>query len=184
MYRIGKSIDIDFAHQVHGHQGACINIHGHTWKFEVILSSQSLDQDNMVADFSLLKKAVLQPAHDLLDHGFAIYEETLATMEHSLAEVGRVMVGTRDPARKPLPPKGWCALGKPPLNGAKDICIGGLKVVSFPFPPTSETLARWLFIMARYELHNAHCGAQVDRVRVYETLHPVQAWAEYSDSSI
>ena len=48
MYKIIKSIDIDFAHHIRGHQGACINIHGHTWKFEVGVQAKELNEDGFV----------------------------------------------------------------------------------------------------------------------------------------
>ena len=58
MYKIVKSIDIDFAHHIRGHQGACINIHGHTWKFEVGVQAAVLDEQGFVVDFSKLKKSL------------------------------------------------------------------------------------------------------------------------------
>jgi hypothetical protein len=52
-----------------------------------------------------------------------------------------------------------------------------MKVAVFPFAPTSERIARWLYELADEKLGDARvrvvCG------RVYETLHPVHAVAEY-----
>ncbi|MFM2415961.1 MAG: 6-pyruvoyl tetrahydropterin synthase, partial [Pseudomonadota bacterium] len=48
MYKIHKSIDVDFAHHVRGHLGPCINLHGHTWKLEVVVSAQELDAQGFV----------------------------------------------------------------------------------------------------------------------------------------
>ncbi len=76
MYYIKKSIDIDFAHHVHGHSGPCINIHGHTWKFELCLGAQDLDKEGFVMDFKALKHGILEPVHQMLDHGLAIFHET------------------------------------------------------------------------------------------------------------
>ena len=66
-YHIRKSIDIDFSHHVRGHRGPCINVHGHTWKFEVQLMAQTLDAEGFVVDFKKLKTSVLKPCHTLLD---------------------------------------------------------------------------------------------------------------------
>jgi len=54
-----------------------------------------------------------------------------------------------------------------------------LKVCVFPFSPTSERLAAWLFGLARSELADGR--VRVDFARVYETLHPVESVAEYSE---
>ena len=43
VHRIWRSVDISFAHHVHGHSGACVNIHGHTWKLEVCAEASLLD---------------------------------------------------------------------------------------------------------------------------------------------
>jgi 6-pyruvoyl-tetrahydropterin synthase len=40
MYRASASIHIHFAHHVRGHSGPCISLHGHTWKFEVVLEAK------------------------------------------------------------------------------------------------------------------------------------------------
>ncbi|MEM9693264.1 MAG: 6-carboxytetrahydropterin synthase, partial [Myxococcota bacterium] len=43
MYTITSSIYIEFGHHVRGHDGPCISIHGHTWKFEVVVAAEKLD---------------------------------------------------------------------------------------------------------------------------------------------
>lgn len=109
MYTIRKSIDIDFAHHVHGHSGPCINIHGHTWKFEVTVSANSLDKEGFVMDFKALKQQILEPVHMMLDHGFAIFHETAYRKSDvgpldapnqpfldAMRVLSREMIGTRD----------------------------------------------------------------------------------------
>ena len=61
MYAIHRSIDVSFAHHVRGHSGACINIHGHTWKFEVEVAAEELDREGFVVDFGRLRSEVLEP---------------------------------------------------------------------------------------------------------------------------
>ena len=56
MYSIRKSIDVDFAHHVRGHDGPCINVHGHTWKLEVVIEAAELDESGFVIDFGKLKR--------------------------------------------------------------------------------------------------------------------------------
>ncbi|MEL6185879.1 MAG: 6-carboxytetrahydropterin synthase, partial [Myxococcota bacterium] len=65
MYRIHRSVDVSFAHHVRGHSGACINVHGHTWKLEVGLAAETLDREGFIVDFAVLKREVLTPCHQL-----------------------------------------------------------------------------------------------------------------------
>jgi 6-pyruvoyl-tetrahydropterin synthase len=179
MYRIRKSIDIDFAHHVRGHLGPCINVHGHTWKFEVGIEARALDAEGFVVDFKRLKRGVLQPAHALLDHSLALGADSFAEAEAGLAQIGGAFLASRqavhgaalDLAEPASPPVTTT------LYGARNHYPGGMKVAVFPFAPTSERLAQWLYEAAAAALDDGR--VRVAYGRVYETLHPVQAVAEY-----
>lgn len=173
MFRIRKSIDIDFAHHVRGHLGPCINLHGHTWKFEVDVGARELCPQGFVVDFGLLKREVLAPCHALLDHALAIGVETFSEIAPELELTGQKLLHSRGPAR--------CEEAAPAaleLNGAHSAFPGGMKVAVFPFSPTSERIARWLFELAASRLNDGRVEVLVGRI--YETLHPVEAVAEYS----
>jgi 6-pyruvoyl tetrahydropterin synthase/QueD family protein len=172
MYRVRKSIDIDFAHHVRGHLGPCINLHGHTWKFEVELEAEELDAQGFVIDFGVLKRSVLVPCHALLDHALAIGEQTFAEVESDLAETGRKLLASRGPALCEEPER-----REYELHGARGVYPGGMKVAVFSFSPTSERFARWLYELAASRLDDARVRVRLGRI--YETLHPVQAVAEY-----
>jgi len=172
MFRIHKSIDVDFAHHVRGHLGPCINLHGHTWKLEVVVSAEQLDAQGFVIDFGVLKREVLAPCHALLDHALAIGRETFAEIEGELTRTGERLLQSRGPAH--------CVEAAPlslELNGARSAYPGGMKVAVFPFSPTSERIACWLYELAASRLDDAR--VRVLTGRVYETLHPVEAVAEY-----
>jgi 6-pyruvoyl tetrahydropterin synthase/QueD family protein len=175
MYRIRKSIDIDFAHHIRGHGGPCIHVHGHTWKFEVDLSAEELDEDGFVVDFKALKRGVLEPCHALLDHALAVGEATYAENEAALAALGHGLLASREArhGRRDTSDQRTIALA-----GAVNRWPGGMKVAVFPFSPTSERLARWLYDAAVEALADER--VRVDAARVYETLHPVQSVAEYA----
>ena len=172
MYVIRKSIDVDFAHHVRGHLGPCINLHGHTWKLEVEVAASELDPQGFVIDFGVLKRQVLTPCHTLLDHALAIGTETYAEIHAELEGTGKKLLASRGPAR--------CEEAAPAelsLGGAKSAYPGGMKLAVFPFSPTSERIARWLFELASQALNDERVKVRVGRV--YETLHPVEAVAEY-----
>ena len=69
MFEIKVNGHIAAAHQLRGYDGPCKNVHGHTWKIEVTLSSEKLDAIGMVTDFKVLKK-ILADVTDPLDHVF------------------------------------------------------------------------------------------------------------------
>lgn len=175
MYRITKGIHIHFAHHVRGHRGACISLHGHTWKLEVTVAAENLDSEGFVVDFSVMKARVLQPAHRLLDHSLAIGEDTWAETSGELAALGEKLVDSR---KLTVGDRGELQTHlEEPLGGARNEMPGDMKVAVFPFAPTSETLAKWLYDLAREELGDER--VKVLSARVYEALRPVETFAEY-----
>jgi len=175
MYTIRKSLDIDFAHNIEGHRGACINVHGHTWKFEVEVSASTLDEEGFVVDFKRLKRDVLEPCHRLLDHSLALGARLFGQVEPQLEEMGTAFLASRVTVHGPGLEQGvgeeW------ELGGARGCYPGGMKVAVLPFSPTSERLAKWLYELAAERLNDER--VQVSCARIYETLHPVESVAEY-----
>ncbi len=175
MYRIHRSIDISFSHHVRGHSGPCVNLHGHTWKFEVGLQAERLDGEGFVIDFGELKRRVLLPCFQLLDHSLAVGADTYEEVAMLLAPVGERLLASRAVIHgdRTFPePEGLT------LHGATNRFPGGMKLTVFPFNPTSERLASWLYGLAGAEL--ADDRVQVAYARIYETLHPVESVAEFS----
>jgi 6-pyruvoyltetrahydropterin/6-carboxytetrahydropterin synthase len=66
---IGTKVSFSAAHRLTFHKGQCKNLHGHNWKVEIQI--QSLNYDNMVVDFGLLKQFV----KDSFDHKVLVYEQ-------------------------------------------------------------------------------------------------------------
>jgi len=67
MFEVTVRDSISSAHQLHGYDGPCKDMHGHTWKVEMIVVGNTLDSVGLLADFKVLKaklKGVLAP----LDH--------------------------------------------------------------------------------------------------------------------
>ena len=67
MFEASVCDHIASAHQLHGYDGPCKNMHGHTWKVEVVVCGNTLDEMGLLADFRIIKaqlKQVLTP----LDH--------------------------------------------------------------------------------------------------------------------
>lgn len=175
VYTIWRSVDVSFAHHVRGHSGSCINVHGHTWKLEVCAAAEVLDREGFVIDFRRLSAEVLQPAHALLDHALALGEDTWRDIAGDLTSMGTRLLHSRVEVHGPGAPAADPTVTR--LAGAENRYPGGMKVAVFPFSPTSERLAEWLWRLAHDKL--ADDRVRVPCVRVYETLHPVQSVAEY-----
>jgi len=70
--RVCKAFTFDAAHYLPSYEGKCQNLHGHTWKLEVEVSSDRLIQEGseagMVVDFAKVKDVVSRRVIDQLDH--------------------------------------------------------------------------------------------------------------------
>jgi 6-pyruvoyl-tetrahydropterin synthase len=176
MHRIWRGIDVHFGHHVRGHRGSCINIHGHTWKFEICAQAETLDAEGFVVDFRKISVDVLTPAHRLLDHALAIGQETWGEAERELAALGAKLTDSRQLVHgKDAPPLDTPAIE---VGGAEARWPGGMKVAVFPFSPTSERLAEWLYDLATAKLNDGRVS--IAWARVYETLHPTESVAEFT----
>jgi 6-pyruvoyltetrahydropterin/6-carboxytetrahydropterin synthase len=70
-FRICKSFEIESGHMLSKHSEKCRFPHGHSRKVEVVLAADQLDANDMVCDFSTIKRA-LATFLDALDHALCI----------------------------------------------------------------------------------------------------------------
>ena len=56
MFELTIKDSIAAAHFLRGYEGMCKDLHGHTWKVEVVIESKDLNKIGMVADFIDIKK--------------------------------------------------------------------------------------------------------------------------------
>lgn len=68
MYELTIRGEFASAHYLRGYQGPCQQLHGHTWKLEVTVCSNVLNELGLVVDFKELK-SLLQEILKPLDHG-------------------------------------------------------------------------------------------------------------------
>ena len=67
MYQARVELEFAAAHFLSHYRGKCENLHGHNYKVRLWVQGPELDERGMLADFSLLKKA-LKEAVEPLDH--------------------------------------------------------------------------------------------------------------------
>ena len=69
MFRLRVEDHFSAAHQLVNYDGPCENLHGHTFKLQVTIEGETLDDIGMLVDFHILKKMISQ-IHDEFDHKF------------------------------------------------------------------------------------------------------------------
>ena len=65
--RISKTFTFDAAHHLPNYDGKCKNVHGHTWKVEVVVGGHKNPKTDMIVDFNILKK-LFEPILEMYDH--------------------------------------------------------------------------------------------------------------------
>ncbi|MBS3737513.1 6-carboxytetrahydropterin synthase QueD [Mesohalobacter halotolerans] len=75
--RITKQFTFEMAHALHGYDGKCKNIHGHSYKLDVCVIGEPIEDSShpkcgMVIDFGDLKHIVKSEIVDKLDHAIML----------------------------------------------------------------------------------------------------------------
>jgi 6-pyruvoyltetrahydropterin/6-carboxytetrahydropterin synthase len=67
MYELTVRTHFDAAHSLVDYPGACARLHGHTFKIDVVIKGEKLDEIDILYDFKDLKESVNQVL-DRFDH--------------------------------------------------------------------------------------------------------------------
>lgn len=76
--RVTKEFNFEMAHALWNYDGACRNIHGHSYKLFVTLAGLAVNDPGdpkfgMVIDFNELKQLIKEPVVDYFDHSLVVY---------------------------------------------------------------------------------------------------------------
>ncbi|MDO3694171.1 6-carboxytetrahydropterin synthase [Wenyingzhuangia sp. chi5] len=79
--RITKKFDFETGHALHGYDGKCRNVHGHSYKLYVTVIGTPIQDPNhvkngMVIDFTDLKEIVKSEVEDVFDHATVFNKNT------------------------------------------------------------------------------------------------------------
>jgi 6-pyruvoyltetrahydropterin/6-carboxytetrahydropterin synthase len=67
--------DFNYGHRVHGHEGKCAHLHGHSGRVTFYcLASEGLDSVGRVIDFSVIKSKLCMWVEDAWDHKFLAWD--------------------------------------------------------------------------------------------------------------
>jgi len=67
--KLGISANFSAAHSLPRHPGKCKNLHGHTYKIEVVVEGEKKEGTECVADFAEVR-ALVEGVLELVDHKF------------------------------------------------------------------------------------------------------------------
>jgi 6-pyruvoyltetrahydropterin/6-carboxytetrahydropterin synthase len=79
--RISKEFTFDMAHALHGYDGLCKNIHGHSYTLVVTIKGSPIPDQNspkngMLIDFKDLKNIIKDNIINKLDHALVLNDDT------------------------------------------------------------------------------------------------------------
>ena len=109
--KVGKQFSFDASHQLVGHFGKCANLHGHTYKVEVVLTGPIEEEGSskgMIVDFYHVKKYA-GSLIDRLDHA-VLLEGNEPIAQGDIVQTKRVKFGFRTTAENMAKFLAW-ALG-------------------------------------------------------------------------
>lgn len=96
---VTKQIEWDMGHRVLNHHSKCQHPHGHRYKLHVSLEGNLVEKEGdsslgMVIDFGDIKQIVTTHIHDVLDHGFMVWEKDaiLVDFYHKNSQMKHIIV--------------------------------------------------------------------------------------------
>ena len=110
MYRIEKRFTFPMGHRLSKHKGRCFSLHGHNFTVLVGVKAERLDENDMVIDFSDLKRIVMNRL-DELDHCMLLNVNDKALAEKFQALGMRVMTVNHDPTAEKLAQNLYWSIG-------------------------------------------------------------------------
>ena len=69
MYEIIIKAEFASAHNLRDYDGLCEALHGHNWKVDIVVESETLDKTGLAIDFKILNAAASEIVNDL-DHTY------------------------------------------------------------------------------------------------------------------
>ena len=67
--RVSREFTFDSAHHLHGYEGKCKSLHGHTYRLQVVMEGET-DERGFVIDFADMKRMTKERVLNKLDHRY------------------------------------------------------------------------------------------------------------------
>lgn len=85
MFAVEYEHRFEAAHRLPTHPGKCRNLHGHSYRLVIQVTSPGLDNQGMVVDFALLKQTIGQWIDENWDHNTILHkDDPLAVMPEAV----------------------------------------------------------------------------------------------------
>jgi 6-pyruvoyltetrahydropterin/6-carboxytetrahydropterin synthase len=94
MFELMVEDTFDAAHALRGYEGACENLHGHTWKVQVFLKGNKLNKIGLLEDFKNIKLRLartLRPFDHKLINDAPPFDKINPTSENLAATIFKLM---------------------------------------------------------------------------------------------
>lgn len=140
--RVTKEFSFEMAHALEGHDGACRQVHGHSYRLWVTVKGEPLlatsPKQGMVVDFGELKKIVKEEIVDRYDHALVVRRtpENEALTVELTAYYGNVITVDWQPTSENLV-AGFVDTIRPKLPAGVELC-------SVRLSETATSYAEWL----------------------------------------
>ena len=95
MFEVTVLDHIASAHQLPGYDGPCKNLHGHTWKVQMLVYGEQVDGIGLLADFKVLKaklKEVLLPLDHVVLNELPAFKDVNPSTENLARYIYRALV--------------------------------------------------------------------------------------------
>ena len=102
MFEVSVRDHIASAHQLPGYDGPCKDMHGHTWKVEIVVCGDTLDKVGLLTDFKVVKaklKEILGPLDHVVLNDLPAFKELNPSTENIARHIYRAMVNQCSPLR-------------------------------------------------------------------------------------
>ena len=85
MYELTVKQEFAASHALRDYEGKCKNLHGHTWRVEIVVCGAALNKAGMLIDFKEIKQCLREPL-ETLDHAhlndLVYFQKANPTSEH------------------------------------------------------------------------------------------------------
>ena len=92
MHEITTETTFDAAHALRNYEGPCENLHGHTFRVQLSIKGEKLNDIGFLADFKILKK-ILEDAAGEYDHKYLNDLEPFTKINPSSENIAKVFYG-------------------------------------------------------------------------------------------
>ncbi|HOS70859.1 MAG TPA: 6-carboxytetrahydropterin synthase [Bacteroidales bacterium] len=139
--RVTREFSFEMAHALHGYDGPCKNVHGHSYRLLVTVSGVPVSdgaspKNGMLIDFNILREIVQKKIIDRFDHSLVISNDFDEERKRMMLDAfGNILILNYQPTCEKLVENFAAILG--------DALPTGVKLHSLRLYETAKSYAEW-----------------------------------------